>query len=89
MCTSTSPASISTQSQAGMPSTRALPKPRFFISWMILSAIDPTCRCERPDVMIIVSASEVLPARSIAIVSSAFMSSRHSRASAFRSSERA
>ena len=42
---------------------------------------------DRPEAMIIVSAREVLPARSIAIVSSAFISSRHERASAFRSSE--
>ena len=36
-----------------------------------------------------VSASEVLPTRSIATVSSAFISSRHPSARAFRSSTRA
>ena len=44
------------------------------------SAIAPTWRWERPEVMIMVSAIEVLPARSISTVSSAFMSSRQARA---------
>ena len=43
------------------------------------SAIAPTWRWERPDVTIMVSAIEVLPARSISTVSSAFMSSRQSQ----------
>ena len=57
----TSPASISTQSQAGMPSTRAVPKPFVLQLLQTRSAMEPTWRCERPDAMIIVSASEVLP----------------------------
>ena len=46
------------------------------------SAIAPTWRWERPEATIMVSAIEVLPARSISTVSSAFMSSRQARATA-------
>ena len=49
---------------------------------MTRSAIAPTWRLERPDVTIMVSAIEVLPTRSISTVFSAFMSSRHARATA-------
>jgi hypothetical protein len=49
-------------------------------AWISRSAIEPTCLFERPDVMIMVSAMDVLPTRSISTVSSAFMSSRQARA---------
>ena len=62
------------------------PNPLSLRSLSTRSAIAPTCRWERPDVTIMVSAIEVLPVRSISTVFSAFMSSRLARAVARRSS---
>ena len=72
----TSPASISTQSPLRLPSTRMPFTPAFSRLSIALSAIEVTWRFERPLVTTMVSAIEVLPARSMVTVSSAFMSSR-------------
>ena len=63
--TMTSPASISTQSHWGGPSTRDPAKAFVFEFLDDWSAMAPTCRCERPDATTIWSPIEVLPLRSM------------------------
>ncbi len=67
----TSPASISTQSAVGMPSTRGLRPVSALIFSTSLAAIELTCRLERPDATTIWSAIEDLPASGIDTVSTA------------------
>ena len=65
-----------TQSAFGIPSTLAGRPVSFFTSCARWSARAATCRPERPDAMIMKSASEDLPSRSMKRMSSALSSSR-------------
>src|SRR5271154_6060857 len=68
-------ASSRTQSQSGIPSTFGAGKPASRQALTTRSAIAPTCTLERPEAMIIRSASVLRPKRSIETMSSAFASS--------------
>jgi hypothetical protein len=68
-------ASSRTQSQSGIPSILGAGKPASRQALTTRSAIAPTCTLERPEAMIIRSASVVRPKRSIETMSSAFASS--------------
>ncbi len=72
----TSPASTSTQSQWGKPSTRGATTPASLQAFRTRSAMDPTCVLDRPVAIIIVSAMLVLPASSMETTFSALASSR-------------
>ena len=71
----TSPVSISTQSALGMPSILAGRPVSFFTSCARWSARAATCRPERPEAMIMKSAREDFPSRSMKRISSALSSS--------------
>ena len=75
MCTMASRASRRTQSQSGVPSIFGDGKPASRQALTTRSAIAPTCTLERPEAMIIRSASVVFPASSIETMFSAFASS--------------
>jgi hypothetical protein len=67
-----SPVSISTQSQAGTPSTLGVGRPEALRASIRASAM-ARHGGSPPEAMIIASASEVLPTRSMTVMSSAFI----------------